>query len=159
MRDQLTWDTRYDGAYLSIPYPGGDVPRTQGVCTDVVIRAYRAIGQDLQQLVHEDAKAQRSAYPRIDQLDPNIDHRRCPNLISYFRRHAEELPLDSDWQPGDIVFWKLDSGLDHVGMLTDKRGTSGHLKVIHNISQPAEEDVLTDWKIIAHFRWRPDAAN
>lgn len=155
LRDQLTWGTTYDPSYQQLDYPGGDVPRDKGVCTDVVIRAYRAIGFDLQKLVHEDAKADRSRYPRIKSLDSNIDHRRCPNLISYLQAHAQQLTDEDELKPGDVIFWKLDNGLDHVGMLTDRRGPSGDLMAMHNISRPAEEDVLHRWEIVEIFRWRP----
>ena len=151
-RDQLTWGTRYDGRYVKIKFPGGDVARDRGVCTDVIIRAYRAAGLDLQKLVFEDKKATPSAYP-TGKLDPNIDHRRVPNLVAFFNRKRASLPIERDWQAGDIVWWKLESGLNHVGLVTDHTGASGNLQVIHNLSTPKEEDCLKRWKIYGHFRW------
>jgi len=162
-RDQLTWGTRYEPAYVKIAYPGGDPPRTQGVCTDVVVRAYRNAGFDLQKLIHEDMKAAWGAYPRYADKkapDSNIDHRRVPNQKAYFKRHALSLTLkcDSpkDWQPGDIVEWKLVNGRDHTGILTDKLDGDGYPYAIHNIGDgPQEEDVLRTWtwKIVGHFRY------
>ncbi len=151
-RDQLTWGTTYDPTYVRLKYPGGDVPRTKGVCTDVIIRAYRAIGKDLQVLIHRDKKAHPGAYP-AGKLDPNIDHRRVPNQVAFFRRHGKSLSIVSDWKPGDVVWWKLPSGLNHVGLVTDRRGASGSYLVIHNLSTPKEEDCLNSWKIHGHFRW------
>ena len=151
-RDQLTWGTTYDPAYVRLRYPGGDVPRTKGVCTDVIIRAYRATGKDLQVLIHRDKKANRGEYP-TGMLDPNIDHRRVPNQVAFFRRHGKSLPVNSDWKPGDVIWWKLSSGLNHVGLVTDRRGASGSYMVIHNLSTPKEEDCLNSWKIHGHFRW------
>lgn len=151
-RDQLTWGTHYDGRYVAIKYPGGDVDRDRGVCTDVVIRAYRAAGLDLQKLICEDKKKARSAYP-AGKLDPNIDHRRVPNMVAFFRRKGGSLPVEKDWQAGDLVWWKLDSGLNHVGLVTDRRGPSGDFMVIHNLSTPREEDCLKSWKVYGHYRW------
>lgn len=156
-RDQLTWGTTYDSAYRRLTYPGGDVPRDKGVCTDVIVRALRAAGHDLQKLIHEDMKKSWRSYPRYGGLskpDRNIDHRRVPNQMAYMRRHATKLPLDGDWKRGDFVYWKLDSGLDHCGVLTDKLNSSGEPYVIHNLSTPSEEDCLRSWKIIGHYRWK-----
>ncbi|MBX3117539.1 MAG: DUF1287 domain-containing protein [Fimbriimonadaceae bacterium] len=161
-RQQLNWGTTYNGAYVRINYPNGDVPKTQGVCTDVVVRAFRHAGYDLQQLIHEDMKTAWSSYPRYpgnSKPDPNIDHRRCPNQIAFFKRHGKKLTTSveaankSEWKPGDVVFWKLSSGLDHVGVLTDKRNEKGLPLVIHNLNKPTEEDVLESYKIVAHFRY------
>lgn len=151
-RDQLTWGTRYDSSYIALKYPGGDVARDRGVCTDVIIRAYRSVGRDLQKLIHDDKRKDPSAYPS-GKLDSNIDHRRVPNMATFLRRKGASCPLDQDWQAGDIVWWKLDSGLNHVGLVTDKRGPSGNLMVIHNLSTPREEDCLKSWKLCGHFRW------
>ncbi len=155
-REQTTWGTRYDPAYVRLKYPGGDVPRDRGVCTDVVIRALRSVGYDLQKLVYEDKKRAPRAYPSRKR-DPNIDHRRCRELIPFFRRHGQELPIrpvnPSDWKPGDLVFWKLPGGLDHVGILSDRRNPEGWPLVIHNIRTTAEEDVLWEWKVVARFRY------
>lgn len=160
LRDQLTWNTHYDNGYYRIAYPGGDLPRNKGACTDVVVRAYRSAGYDLQKLVHEDMVADWSAYPHIGgatKPDPNIDHRRTPNLMVYFKRHGMVLTkkVDAstakDWQPGDIVCWNF--GLDHVGVLSNRRNANGVPLVVHNMSQTLEEDVLTAWKITGHFRF------
>ena len=151
-RDQLTWGTRYDARYTKLKYPGGDVAKTRGVCTDVIIRAYRSVGLDLQKLIFEDKKRSPSAYPAA-KLDPNIDHRRVPNMVTFLRRKGTSLPISRDWQAGDAVWWKLDSGLNHIGLVTDRRGPSGDLMVIHNLSTPKEEDCLKTWKIYGHYRW------
>jgi uncharacterized protein YijF (DUF1287 family) len=161
-RDQLNWGTTYDPSYIRIKFPGGDVPRTQGVCTDVVVRALRTVGKDLQGLIHQDKCANPDLYPKYTGqkgADPNIDHRRCPNLRVFFRRYGKGLPNRTDsgslssWKPGDIVFWKLDNGRDHVGIVTDRKGPSGVPWAIHNLSTPAEEPVLAKWTIVAHFRY------
>lgn len=161
-REQTTWGTAYDPAYVKLSYPGGDVPSDRGVCTDVVIRALRAVGMDLQKLVHEDKRARPTAYrtyPGQTGLDRNIDHRRCPNLIAFFRKHGTTLSSRTNgahrasWQPGDIVFWKLESGRDHVGIVTDRKGPDGLPQVIHNLSKTVEEPVLANWKIVGHFRY------
>jgi uncharacterized protein YijF (DUF1287 family) len=155
---------RYDPGYTKIPYPNGDVPADTGVCTDEIIRIYRSIGVDLQKEVHEDMVANRSAYPfRFKwlqvRLDTNIDHRRVPNLMAFFKRKATSLPLTNrnvDYAPGDIVIWMLPSGRDHIGMIVDSKGQSGSWKVEHNIGEgPKIEDVLFDWKITGHFRYLP----
>lgn len=155
----------YDPAYVVIDYPGGDVPADRGVCADVVIRALRALGVDLQRLVHEDMRENFSAYPGLWGLsrpDSNIDHRRVPNLEIYFRRAGAELPasLDPDaFRPGDIVAWNLrgDRGfLPHIGIVTAEAGPSGAPLVVHNIGAgPKLEDVLFSWKITGHYRYRP----
>lgn len=156
LQDQLTWGTGYDGSYVQLAYPGGDLPRTKGVCTDVVIRAYRPLGFDLQKLVYEDARANMGKYPRIggtDKLDRNIDHRRCPNLVSYFDRHAEKV---TEWEPGDIVFWKLPGNRDHVGMVSHRAAEDGTPLVVHNIPGGIREDnSLRAWPIVGHYRWQP----
>lgn len=152
-RDQTTWGTRYDPAYVRIAYPNGDVPRSQGVCTDVVIRAYRAARIDLQRLIVEDKRRHPAAYP-AGKLDPNIDHRRVPNQRAFFRRHGATLSLSGDFRAGDIVDWKLPSGRDHTGIVSDRRDAAGTPLVIHNIGAgPREEDVLKSWPIVAHFRY------
>lgn len=151
-KKQLVNPAVYDARYQSMTYPGGDVDSSRGACTDVVIRALRNAGLDLQKLVHEDAAG--GNYPRITTLDKNIDHRRCPNLMVYFGRHDMTLgtKLEADWKPGDIVFGKLDSGLDHTGVVSDGVGESGRPMVIHNLSVVKEEDVLGAWKIVGHYR-------
>ena len=152
----------YDGAYVRLAYPGGDVPADRGVCTDVLIRAYRKLGADLQVLVHEDMKGHFALYPKNwgrRSPDANIDHRRVPNLMTFFSRHGETLPKSSraaDYAPGDIVAWDLGRGLTHIGLLADRRGQDGRPLVVHNIGRgPQLEDVLFDWTVIGHYRYRP----
>ncbi len=154
---QIGVTTRYSPGYVKIPYPNGDVPLQKGVCTDVVIRALREVGTDLQKAIHEDAKKFPSRYPRISKLDSNIDHRRCPNMSAYFQKYANAIDIElkdpSEWKSGDIVFWKLFGGKDHVGVLSTKRNLNGFPFVIHNIGAGvAEEDVLGNWTIIGRFR-------
>ncbi len=159
-RAQLKHPADYTGEYFSIPYPGGDVPADKGACVDVVIRALRSAGYDLQQLIHEDMSRHLSNYPRHGATtDTNIDHRRVPNQRRFFERNGLSLTTRTDgdfakeWRPGDIVTWKLDSGLDHTGVLSDAVGSRGLPQVIHNLSRTAEEDVLTAWKITGHYRF------
>ncbi|MEI7984643.1 MAG: DUF1287 domain-containing protein [Armatimonadota bacterium] len=151
-RDQLTWGTTYDPTYTSLKYPGGDVDRKVGVCTDVIIRSFRAIHLDLQKLIIEHKRSNMGLYPK-GKLDPNIDHRRVKNMAVFFKSRKAALPINSDWKPGDVVYWKLDSGLDHVGLLSNSKGPSGKYQVIHNMSTPKEEDVLGSWKIVGHYRF------
>lgn len=152
----------YDASYCTLSYPNGDPPAGRGACTDVVVRGLRAAGFDLQALVHQDMKRRWSAYPHSYHLarpDPNIDHRRVPNLAVFFRRHGLTLPNAVTpktlpaWQPGDIVCWKLPNGLDHTGLVSDRRDGRGVPLVIHNLDHCAEQDVLTDWPIAGHFRY------
>jgi uncharacterized protein YijF (DUF1287 family) len=166
-RKQLDWGTRYDPAYYAIPYPNGDLPKDKGVCTDVVVRALRNAGYDLQKLIHEDMKANFSKYPQIWGLkgpDRNIDHRRTPNQMTFFQRFGKTLTHQtsqtsiSEWQPGDIVFWKLPNGMNHVGILSDRRNRRGLPFVIHNISTTSEEDVLEAWPIIGHYRYPKESS-
>jgi uncharacterized protein len=154
---------RYDPAYVRIPYPGGDVPRDTGVCTDEVIRSYRAVGVDLQKEVHEDMEKSFSAYPRrwrwpTSHPDTNIDHRRVPNLMVFFTRKGETLPITEqakDYLPGDLVTWDLGGGVPHIGIVVDEKSAPGdrHL-IVHNVGQgPKREDVLFQWKITGHYRY------
>lgn len=160
-REQTRLAVRYDPAYLPIPYPGGDVPPNQGVCSDVIVRAYRKIGIDLQKEVHEDMAAAFSKYPRIWGMsgpDPNIDHRRVPNLMKFFQRHDADLPISAsglDYAPGDIVAWNLGAGITHIGLVVDWPSPGGErFQIVHNIGAgPRMEDVLFDWTIIGHFRY------
>jgi uncharacterized protein len=149
----------YDSSYRSIPYPNGDVPQEAGVCTDVIIRAFRKAGIDLQQLVHEDMKANFAAYPKqwgLRRPDPNIDHRRVPNLQTFFRRKGRALPVTrngADYLPGDVVTWNLTSGVPHIGLVSDVR-KGGRYLVVHNIGSGAQmEDVLFAYKLTGHYRW------
>jgi uncharacterized protein len=153
---------RYDPAYVRIPYPGGDVPADTGVCTDEVIRSYRAVSVDLQKEVHEDMERNFSAYPRkwrwlLGHTDPNIDQRRVPNLIVFFRRHGETLPITTlagDYRPGDLVTWDLGGGVPHIGIVVDRKGADQRYMIVHNIGRgPQMEDVLFNWKITGHFRY------
>jgi uncharacterized protein YijF (DUF1287 family) len=148
---------RYVPGYVRIPYPGGDVPADIGVCTDEIIRIYRAVGIDLQKLVHEDMVGHFSEYPsRLRRPDPNIDHRRVPILMTFLRRQGASQPISydpADYLPGDVVAWDLVTG--HVGMVIDRKDPSGARPLIlHNVGQgPAIEDVLFSWPIIGHYRW------
>jgi len=151
---------RYDPGYVKIAYPNGEVPAKTGVCTDEIIRIYRAVGIDLQRLVHEDMGANRSAYQRASgRLDTNIDHRRVPNLAVFFGRKGQTLAITgkpADYLPGDIVIWMLPNGRDHIGMVTDRKAVEGRYMVEHNIGEgPKIEDVLMEWKITGHYRYRP----
>lgn len=154
---------RYDPAYVRIAYPGGDVPASTGVCTDEVIRAYRALGIDLQKEVHEDIEANFWSYPnhvRWMQIhaDSNIDHRRVPNLMVFFSRKGESLAITAqglDYNPGDIVTWDLGGGVPHIGVVVDRKSSaSGRFMIVHNIGQgPKLEDVLFNWKLTGHYRY------
>jgi uncharacterized protein YijF (DUF1287 family) len=159
---QTTTAVRYDGSYRPIAYPGGDVPAHLGVCTDVLIRAYRAVGVDLQERVHEDMKGAFAAYPKLWGLsrpDPNIDHRRVPNLQTYFRRRGVEVRVTSnpqDYLPGDLVSWMLPGNLPHIGLVTDRRASDGERPlIVHNIGNgPEIEDMLFRFPITGHYRYR-----
>ena len=152
----------YDPSYFSIDYPNGDVPSDKGVCTDVVIRAYRKIGIDLQKEVHEDMKANFNAYPKIWGLkstDKNIDHRRVPNLMTFFKRKGAEKPITDkafDYKPGDIVCWNLGGAVTHIGIVVDKKSKDGNRNlIVHNIGGgQVLEDCLFDFKIIGHYRYK-----
>ena len=151
----------YDGSYVRLDYPGGDVPADRGVCTDVVIRALRAAGLDLQQAVHEDMRGHFGAYPKLWGLsrpDRNIDHRRVPNLETWARRAGHALPAGTDpagYRPGDLVSWRLPNGLPHIGLVSDRRAPdgSGRPLVVHNIGAGTQvEDVLFAWPPVGHYR-------
>jgi len=150
---------RYDPAYVRIPYPGGDVPGDTGVCTDEVIRSYRALGIDLQKEVHEDMLQHFESYPHRWQRHPdtNIDHRRVPNLMVFFGRRGIQLPITQnsrDYSPGDVVAWNLGGAITHIGIVVNQQGHSGSYMVVHNIGRgPQMEDVLFSWKIIGHYRY------
>jgi uncharacterized protein len=160
----------YDGRYIKIPYPNGDVPAQTGVCTDVIIRAYRAAGIDLQQKVHVDMKAHFGLYPKLWGLarpDTNIDHRRVPNLQVFFTRHGASLAISddpSDYKAGDMVTWNLRSNggsLPHIGIITDKKSADGKRPLVaHNIGAgPQLEDMLFDYTITGHYRYPPTPEN
>lgn len=156
----------YDGSYRQIDYPGGDVPNHIGVCTDVIIRSYRALGIDLQQLVHEDMRTNFSQYPSkriwgLNTPDKNIDHRRVPNLQVFFQRHGVIKPISSrpqDYAPGDIVTWMLPGNLPHIGIVSDKLNPQTQIPaIIHNIGAgPKVEDMLFDFTITGHYRYLPN---
>ena len=152
----------YDPSYFSIDYPNGDIPENKGVCTDVIIRAYRKMEIDLQKKVHEDMVNNFSAYPNLwglSRTDKNIDHRRVPNLMTYFERHGAELPISNrpqDYSPGDIVCWDLGNGINHIGIVIDQKSTDGaRFLIVHNIGQgQVIEDCLFRFRIIGHYRYQ-----
>lgn len=151
----------YDPQYFSISYPNGDVPAGKGVCTDVVIRAYRKVGIDLQKEVHEDMKANFSLYPKnwaLKTTDKNIDHRRVPNLMKYFSRFGTVKPITSnaaDYKPGDIVAWNLTASVTHIGIVVNKKSPDGQrYMIVHNIGQgQVMDDVLFAYTIIGHYSY------
>ncbi len=171
----------YDPAYYSIPYPGGDIPENKGVCTDLIIRAYRQVGVDLQKEVHEDMKANFTLYPDnwgLSHPDKNIDHRRVPNLMTFFSRFGESKPVTDnpdDYLPGDIVCWDLGGNIPHIGLVVNKKSsvcyTENHREqqrttenkvlsdgerflIVHNIGNgQVLEDCLFSFRITGHFRY------
>ena len=159
-------DVVYDGSYRRLEYPLGDVPADTGVCSDVVIRAYRLIGIDLQKLVHEDMSAHFSRYPSdwgLTRPDKNIDHRRVPNLRVFFKRKGVVLDASTDatdYKPGDIVTWNLSESrtLPHIGIVTDKRSLDHKRPLImHNIGNgQVFEDILFQYRITGHYRYALD---
>ncbi len=153
---------RYDGAYVKLAYPNGDVPPGTGVCTDEVIRSYRALGFDLQKLVHEDMKAHFRAYPQewgLSGPDANIDHRRVPNLQAFFKRHDGALPVSKkaeDYVPGDLVTCTVAGRLPHIMLVVPNPKGEGRPWVVHNIGQgPQMEDRLLEFPLTGHYRWHP----
>ena len=159
-RAQVGVTVRYDPAYFALAYPEGDPPRDRGVCTDVVVRALRGVGIDLQARIHEDMRAHFFEYPRLwglSRTDRNIDHRRVPNQMRWMQRQGWELPISAqpgDYAPGDIVAWKLNgNGLLHVGIVSDRLLDDGTPLVLHNIARGTqEEDLLFRHTIIGHYR-------
>jgi len=155
----------YDGSYFSIPYPNGDVPSNIGVCTDVIIRSYRAMNVDLQKLVHEDMKGNFNEYPSkriwgLSRTDRNIDHRRVPNLKVFFKRNGKSLPITqsgADYKAGDIVTWSLPGNLPHIGIVSSRKSTkTGYPLIVHNIgSGPAIEDMIFSYRITGHYSFVP----
>ena len=153
---------QYDPQYFSIPYPNGDVPSDKGVCTDVVIRAYRKLDIDLQKEVHEDMKANFSLYPKnwgLKKTDTNIDHRRVPNLMKYFSRKGKVKKVTDnpgDYVPGDIVCWNLGGAITHVGIVVDKKSDDEkRYLIVHNIGNGQElSDCLFTYKIIGHYSFK-----
>jgi len=162
-RGQIGVTIYYDPAYRRLDYPGGDVPADRGVCTDVIVRALRTSrAVDLQRKVHEDLVANWDSYPHrrrwgMSKPDPNIDHRRVPNLMTFFKRAGYAAPLSraaSDYLPGDFVAWDLGRGILHIGIVSDRVSVTGTPLVVHNIGAGArEEDLLFRYTLIGHYRW------
>lgn len=160
--DLTKQNVKYDPGYFSIAYPNGDIPCDKGVCTDVIIRAYRKLGIDLQEEVHEDMNANFSAYPKnwgLSHTDTNIDHRRVPNLITFFSRKGITLPITNkpqDYQPGDIVCWDLGNGIKHIGIVVNKKSSVyDRYQIVHNIGAgQVIEDCLFRFKIIGRYRYK-----
>lgn len=159
--EQTTQTTSYDASYVKLDYPNGDVPLNTGVCADVVVRSFRKAGIDLQKELHEDMKKNFAKYPKkwgARRPDPNIDHRRVPNLMTWFDRQGKTRPATrdtKDYLPGDVVAWELDNGLPHIGMVSKiKVEGMERYAVVHNIGLGARiEDVLFAWKITGHYRY------
>jgi hypothetical protein len=165
-REQVGVTVTYDPAYVGLAFPGGDLPRDRGVCTDVVIRALRdGWGIDLQLAVNRDMQADFAAYPALWGLsttDRNIDHRRVPNLQTLFARIGAEVPLTegpTPYLPGDIVTWMLPGNLPHMGIVSDRRAEDGTPLILHNIGAGAkEEDILFAFPMTGHYRIGADQA-
>lgn len=160
--EQTRTPVTYDGSYRRIAYPGGDVPADIGVCADVIVRAYRSLGTDLQVKVHEDMRRNFPAYPRLWGLtkpDTNIDHRRVPNLRTYLRRAGAEIAVSTDasrYRPGDVVSWTVPPNLPHIGIVSDRQAASGRPLMVHNIGRgPELEDMLFGFPITGHYRYFP----
>jgi uncharacterized protein YijF (DUF1287 family) len=153
--------TGYDPSYVKIDYPNGDVSSDTGVCSDVVVRAFRNVGVDLQKEVHEDMQRAWADYPRrwgARGTDTNIDHRRVLNLMKYFERQGKSQPLTddrADYKPGDVVAWQLSEGVEHIGIVTNLSSQPDkHYLIVHNIGGGVRvEDGLLSWKIIGHYRY------
>tara|TARA_R110002096_G_scaffold46861_2_gene125333 strand:+ start:981 stop:1559 length:579 start_codon:yes stop_codon:yes gene_type:complete len=151
----------YDPSYFSIKYPNGDVPKGKGVCTDVIIRAYRKLGIDLQKEVHEDMKANFNLYPKnwgLTSTDKNIDHRRVPNLMTFFSRKGTVKSITKnpdDYKPGDIICWNLGGAITHTGIVVNKKSQDNNrFLIVHNIGAgQVLQDCLFDFKIIGHYRY------
>jgi uncharacterized protein len=152
----------YDPSYFSIKYPNGDIPKNKGVCTDVIIRSYRKIGIDLQKEVHEDMTLHFDKYPKnwgLRKPDKNIDHRRVPNLMTFFKRQKAEKIITKnsiDYLPGDIVCWNLGGAITHIGIVINKKSTNNNRNlIVHNIGGgQVAEDILFKYKIIGHYRFK-----
>ncbi len=159
-RSQIGVTTSYKSSYVALKYPKGDVPIETGCCTDVLIRAFRKLNIDLQQLVHEDMKFNFSHYPRrwgMKAPDPNIDHRRVPNLMRFFERRGAAVKISKnsqDYLPGDLVAWNLGKGILHIGVVSDRETFDRMPLVIHNIGRGAqEENILFQFEMIGHYRY------
>ncbi len=165
-RSQIGVTVGYDPSYRELTYPGGDVPRETGVCCDVVVRALREVGLDLQQLLHEDMLDHFDSYPQFWGLqapDANIDHRRVPNLACYFGRQAWSVAASYDaaeYWPGDIVTWDLGGGQNHIGIVSDRRTADGTPLILHNVRcGTQEEDILFKLAIAGHYRPKTAASH
>ena len=161
---QLTFDrVKYDPSYFVITYPNGDIPADKGVCTDVIIRAYRKVGIDLQQEIHEDMVENFRVYPKdwgLKKPDKNIDHRRVPNLRTFFTRHGASFsptPNPDDYKPGDIVTWDLGKGISHIGIVIKRRSEDNKRNlIVHNIGNGQEiSDCLFTYRITGHYQYKP----
>ena len=159
-KKQIGVTISYDPTYRKLDFPRGDVPQETGVCTDVVVRAYRLQNIDLQQLLNVDMKSNFSAYPKtwgLKSTDKNIDHRRVPNIETYFERHGQSLSMtdESSFKAGDIVSWRLpNSNLPHIGIVSDKSASDGTPLIIHNIGRGTqEENILFAYPIYGHYRY------
>lgn len=162
--DRTACNVRYEGAYVRIPYPGGDVPEDTGVCTDVVIRSYRTLGFDLQKWVHEDMKRNFSAYPKnwnLTKPDTNIDHRRVPNLQTFFKRQGAALPVTqkaADYRPGDLITCTVAGRLPHIAIVVPAPDGGETPWIVHNIGGgPKLEDRLFEFPLTGHYRWHPES--
>lgn len=159
--EQTRVTTGYDPSYIGIAYPGGDVPLETGVCSDVVVRAFRKAGIDLQKEIHNDMVRAWSVYPKkwgAARPDPNIDHRRVLNLMTYFDRQGKTLPISTDrddYLPGDIVTWDLSNGIEHIGIVVNAWSEVERCYlIVHSIGAGARsENVLLNWKITGHYRY------
>lgn len=161
-QEQIRTTREYTQRYFVIPYPNGDVPPETGACTDVIIRSFRKAGIDLQKEVHEDMRVNFSAYPKkwgLARTDPNIDHRRVPNLQTFFTRKGKSLPVTNDsanYKPGDVVIWDLDGkGMTHIGLVSNVwNEQTKRFSIIHNIGGGVNlEDRLFEWKVTGHYRY------
>lgn len=160
-RAEAKQGTLYDASYQLIGYPNGDVDPGRGACTDVVVRAFRNAGLDLQQLIHEDIQSNFQIYPQnwgLKAPDPNIDHRRVPNQVTFLKRYGQTLSLDpvqnpEDWKWGDVVYWRFPNGDEHCGIVSDRVLANGIPLVIHNAGISTEENALLRWEISGHYRY------
>jgi len=156
--EQVGVTTGYSPGYEKMGYPGGDLPPDRGVCTDVVVRAFRKAGIDLQKEIHLDMAGHFSEYPRLWNLkttDTNIDHRRVPNQMKFLQRRGKSRAIGSEYRPGDVVAWRLPNGMHHIGIVSNEPvpGEKRYF-MIHNIGEGAKsEDVLFVYRIIGHYRW------
>jgi uncharacterized protein YijF (DUF1287 family) len=159
--EQTRYTVSYDPSYVKLGYPGGDVPQDRGVCSDVVVRAFRKVGVDLQKEVHEDMMRAFQSYPKkwgLERPDSNIDHRRVPNLMTFFERRGKALAVTTagaDYQPGDVVTWDLGGGTTHIGLVTNLwSDETGNFLIAHNIGGGVRvENVLFSWRITGHYRY------